>query len=205
MAPLVSNYPVEITPLGFTNPIWIDTDKDGKIRSVKEMVKVWMEKYQKKTDKLKALMEAHPTMLPYFLATMREAPVKDKLQLFGEILPQTTGDMTHFMYRMLVEMPQEAFEVEAGLASLSPQLQNIARIKRGEGISMDDLRGLRSGLAKEQYGDILTAWFTRTGTHSGRSYQGNIGKDISHTDSLGFVSLPPNHQVAFSEVPALIS
>ena len=101
MAPMIHNAPDPITPLGFTNPLWIDANEDGHFESLKSRAMYLVNKNIKDIQSLILLLKKEPQMIPFAVASLIENSPKSGIALIRELLPDMDRDLTLFMIRQL--------------------------------------------------------------------------------------------------------
>ena len=174
MAPLVHNAPVPITPLGFTNPIWIDADGDGKFTSLYERAGKVVTKHEADPAGLAATIRKSGALRKFALSFLAQHEIKNKTQHFIELLPDANLLERLFIYAQLGNSQsgsaKATLKKAAGNASFPVEklAVAVARVQSGEKAewptalsqvsSIGDTPYLRKVLLSLSTGNFLRDW-----------------------------------------------
>ncbi len=105
LAPMVKDGGVPNLPLGFTNPIWVDADGDGKFTSLREYAAKLVKKYQTNPVKmLEALRQRADWQIPAIVELSRQNVAKQEAVLAGLLDEATTTQLRFLIYRQLAKI-----------------------------------------------------------------------------------------------------
>lgn len=151
MRPLVHDAPVPITPLGFSNPIWVDADGDGRFTSTHERLTRRLEEIGSDPAALARHLQTEPASMLLGLALAARSERIDRAALFGRLAPTATAEARLLMLRHLDGLSAEA--TVALLDDMEPHLTTpaerlslaLARLQRGD----DSQWGVALGAARD--------------------------------------------------------
>lgn len=123
MAPLIHDAPVPITPLGFTNPIWIDADGNGRFTSLYEHAGQIVEENTNSPDKLVAQIDQNPALRRFAIKYLAEKNVANEIAIYEHILAQSPLDERLFIYKQLAKS-RPAATAKAMLQKYSASVQS---------------------------------------------------------------------------------
>ena len=138
MSPLLHDAPVPITPLGFTNPIWVDANNDGKFTSVRERAEQLVNAYAQRPAELGAALAAQPTMMKAAVGYLAQATFVNKSDLLAPLLESAGLDLRLAIYKQLGgernATAKTALQRAATRASapLEKMMIALARVEHGE-------------------------------------------------------------------------
>ena len=160
MRPLVHDSPTPITPLGFTNPIWIDHNNDGKFTHTFDYVSQLLNSLP--IDQFLGIIEQEEVFVPITIGLLANQDVPDKISLLSQLYERSDRNMRMLIYRSISKMDASAFEglTDIDFDMLYPTLATMARFRAGLPVGMQELRDLRSSLRGSETADILSTWFT---------------------------------------------
>ncbi len=101
MAPMIHDAPDPITPLGFTNPVWVDADEDGQFVSLKKRANRLVVEYQDGVQSLASALTTQTQMIPFVTGALAKRKPAEAMALIAELLPGLDSDLTLFMIRQL--------------------------------------------------------------------------------------------------------
>ena len=101
MFPLVHDSPDPVTPLGFTNPIWVDTDEDGIFTDSRMHTGNLLKTWQDDPERLLTELRKEPVFIPFSIGLMEAYPVRGKVKLIGELFKEAPRSIQFLIYRVL--------------------------------------------------------------------------------------------------------
>ncbi len=138
MSPLMHDAPVPITPLGFTNPIWVDADNDGKFTSVRERAEQLVNEQAHRPTELVAKLATQPAMMKAAIGYLAEAPLANKSDILAPMLEHAQLDLRLAIYKQLSRertlTAKTALQRAATNATtpLEKMMIALARVEHGE-------------------------------------------------------------------------
>ncbi|NUO80063.1 CehA/McbA family metallohydrolase [candidate division KSB1 bacterium] len=138
MAPLVHDAPVPVTPLGFTNPIWVDAEGDGKFTSVYERAVATVRAHAAQPAELVGLLSSQPAMMKAAVGFMEQNVVEHETEILTQLLAHADLDLRLAIYRQLGSKKEP--QAKAALQSAATHAQSplekmriaLARVAQGE-------------------------------------------------------------------------
>ncbi|MFQ5632939.1 MAG: CehA/McbA family metallohydrolase [bacterium] len=138
MSPLVHDAPVPITPLGFTNPIWVDTDGDGKFTSLFEKAGLIVKKFANDSQDLALEFNKQPALQSFALSYLAQKNVPRKAEHFAALLPMANLEERLFTYNQLSRIGNDVAKatLQKAAGNIEKPIEKfavtIARVKSGE-------------------------------------------------------------------------
>ncbi len=138
MAPLVHDAPVPITPLGFTNPIWVEAEGDGKFTSVYERAAATVHAHAAQPAELVASLSSQPAMMKAAIGYLNQNAVARKTEILTQLLEHANLDLRLAIYPQLGRAKElqakTALQQAATRAQLPLEKMRIAlaRVEQGE-------------------------------------------------------------------------
>lgn len=117
MSPFMQIKKVDIMPLGFTNPIWVDANNDDKITSLYDYCEKRFETLADDEDRILRKMDKEPEIVPYIFQLLFETNHENAISITEQYLEKASTRHRLMLYRELAKMKNEA-----GLAILKNQL-----------------------------------------------------------------------------------
>lgn len=141
MAPLVHDAPVPITPLGFTNPIWVDAEGDGNFTSVYERAVATVQAHAAQPAELVALLSSQPAMMNAAVGYMNQNAVVNKAEILTQLLVHANLDLRLAIYQQLgrakelnakTALQNAAMRAQTSLEKMSIALARVAQGERAQ-------------------------------------------------------------------------
>jgi len=138
MSPLIHDAPVPITPLGFTNPIWVDADNDGKFTSVRERATQLVHEQSQRPAELVAALASQPVLMKAAVGHLAQAALANKTEILAPLLEHANLDLRLAIYKQLARErnapAKSALQRAAAQAQLplEKMLIALARVDHGE-------------------------------------------------------------------------
>lgn len=138
MSPLLHDAPVPITPLGFTNPIWVDANNDGKFTSVRERAEQLVHEQAQRPTELVAALKAQLALMQAAIGYLAEASLANKSDILAPMLEHANLDLRLAIYKQLSRernvTAKTALQRAATNAStpLEKMMIALARLEHGE-------------------------------------------------------------------------
>mgnify|MGYP005725232043 CR=1 FL=1 len=128
MAPLVHDAPVPITPLAFTNPIWVDADRDGEFTSIMERAGAIVRRLHDQPDNFIEELGDDSELKRFAVSYLAQNDIPNRQELFSALLPQVSLDRRLFIYNQLSETPGDETQtiLAAALRSAAQPLEKTA-------------------------------------------------------------------------------
>ena len=162
MRPLVHDSPTPVTPLGFTNPIWVDQNGDGQFSHTVDFVTQILTTLSE--DQLLDRLEQEEVFVPIAIGLLAkdDLVMPNKISLLSQLYERSDRDLRLLIYRSISKLDPAVFIAlsEEEMNMLYPTLATLARFKAGYPIGMQELRDLRSSLLGLETPDVLSTWFT---------------------------------------------
>ncbi|MEK7728824.1 MAG: CehA/McbA family metallohydrolase, partial [candidate division KSB1 bacterium] len=138
MTPLIHDAPVPITPLGFTNPIWVDANNDGKFTSVRERAEQLVQEQAQRPAELVAALASQPVLMKAAVGYLAQAALANKSEILAPMLAHANLDLRLAIYQQLARernvTAKSALQSAAitAQAPLEKMMIALARFEHGE-------------------------------------------------------------------------
>lgn len=139
MRPLIHDAPVPITPLGFTNPIWVDADNDGNFTSVRERAEQLVREHAQRPTELIAMLATQPAMMKAAVGVLSQSEITNKAELLAPMLAHANLSLRLSIYKLLARermsaTAKSALQQAATRAELPLEKMRLAlaRVELGE-------------------------------------------------------------------------
>ena len=177
MLPLFIDQPVPITPLGFTNPIWVDADGDGTFLTVRDRAAQLLRKSGDGDDDLVQAVTGDQLLLDQVVGYLIANDAPNKLAVFADVLPLASAKTRLAIIKKLAD--ENADQARKILSDYAPAAKGaheklallMSQYRLGdqavwaEAIELawgiDDPAFLKSMFAAASRGNMVRAWKIR--------------------------------------------
>ncbi len=148
LAPMIHDAPGPVMPLGFTNPVWIDADGDGRFTSLKERAADLVEHSREDIDALVARLAEREQMIPFALGALQRVDPPAMIRVMEALLPDIGVDLKLYFIRQLKASPSTA--ASSLLASMNAtETRPLVRLALSRRPDRGEAAGLSEGQAEE--------------------------------------------------------
>lgn len=172
MAPLVHDGDVPVTPLAFTNPIWVDADGDSAFTCLRDDANHLYRQHKNTPEKLAGMLITDPEMMCFVIEKLSDEKAQLQLDFYKRYLPKASMHTRLLIYRQLALLdnresaevlsetanraihPLEIISIERALEKIRKALKQ----KTGEHLTIDDLNYLYSVFLNYQTGTMQREW-----------------------------------------------
>ncbi|MFQ5628401.1 MAG: CehA/McbA family metallohydrolase, partial [bacterium] len=174
MAPLIHDDDgAPVTPLGFTNPIWIDADGDNKFTSLREYAWKLFYRYKDHPDSLISALRCEPAMPNFAIKLISNETPREQITFFQRLIKYANATTRFLIYRQLgllnhdesKEVLKEATRANQGpLENIAIRLALMGGKKIGQqapntGLTRKELEYLLSIFLNYRHGTKLREWY----------------------------------------------
>ena len=103
MFPMVGKLERPVKPLGFTNPVWIDADGDGKIQSVFDQAKKLVLNNSNNINSFTKTLRAEPEMIPFAFYHLFSEKNKNAIPIAQAFLKDANTEQKRMLFRELAK------------------------------------------------------------------------------------------------------
>jgi len=175
MSPMVQGLEKPVLPLGFTNPIWVDSDSDGKITPLYEYAEKWIEEVKGNAESLVETMTKDPALVYPILYHLFESKGELAIEVVAKFLKQADTRQKQLIYRELSKQDSEIAanvlksqkrqrlnpleEVVLNYYSSFPLYENkVQRFKKEEAANLDEQLNYLEDIFRFHYSGATEKW-----------------------------------------------
>ena len=103
MFPMVGTLERPVMPLGFTNPVWVDADGDGKIQSVFDYAKKVVNEKSNNVNTFTQLLRAEPEITPFAFYHMFTEKNKNAIPIAQAFIKDANTEQKRMLFRELAK------------------------------------------------------------------------------------------------------
>ncbi len=158
MAPLVADYPTPVTPLGFSNPIWVRTPSSKEFMYAKKKAAYLVEDFANQPQKLVGFLKKYPETFPFLLSEIKRVDPKKKLLLYAKLFEKAGLKMRVLIYETFWKTPVSDFYPFYTKGKFQEPFQTLVNIKYLGSVSKNRLTQLKKEIIGYDAPNMLSSW-----------------------------------------------